>query len=179
MFTILHQYAIEEFTNHINPLDPHIKFTIEEEQDGQLPFLDSCYCIIVNRDGCLKAKICKPTHTDQYLNWDSNHHLEYKRSVVCTLLRRAETVVSESSDREEVKHVKKTLTANGYKKWGLEIPKKREKVEVPSKDRTTARKHPLHYWCIWTTPMGVRIPQSPLAPQTFQHSRAPVVKPHG
>ena len=23
-FTVLHQYAIEEFTNHINSLDPHI-----------------------------------------------------------------------------------------------------------------------------------------------------------
>ena len=32
-FTVLHQCAIEEFTNHINSLDPHIKFTIEE-QDG-------------------------------------------------------------------------------------------------------------------------------------------------
>ena len=36
-FTVLHQYAIEEFTNHINSLDPHINFTIEEEQGGSYP----------------------------------------------------------------------------------------------------------------------------------------------
>ena len=47
-FTILHQYVIEAFTNHINSLDPHIEFTIEEEQDDQLPFLNTC--IIVNKD---------------------------------------------------------------------------------------------------------------------------------
>ena len=44
------------------------------------------------------------------------------------------TVVSEPSDREEVKHFKKVLTANGYKKWAFEIPQKREK------DRATSRK---------------------------------------
>ena len=45
------------------------------------------------------------------------------------LLRRAETVVLEPSDREEVKHVKRALTVNGYKKWAFKIPKKREKVD--------------------------------------------------
>ena len=42
---------------------------------------------------------------------------------------------SEPPDREEVKYVKKALTANGYMKWAFEIPKKREKAEAPSKDR--------------------------------------------
>ena len=105
-FTILHEYASQGFTNHINAQNEHIKFIIEAEQDGQLPFLDTL--VIVNDDGTLKTKIYrKPTHTDQYLNWDSNHHLEHKRSVVRTLLRRAETVVLEREDVEdEVKHVR-------------------------------------------------------------------------
>ena len=54
-FTVLHQYAIEAFTNHINSPDPHIKFTIQEEQDGQLPFLDTCK--IMNKDGSLKTDL--------------------------------------------------------------------------------------------------------------------------
>ena len=80
--------------------------------------------MILNDDGTLKTKIyCKPTHTDQCLNWDSNHHLEHKRSVVHTLLRRAEIVVSEPEDvREEVNQIKKVLTVNGYKKWSFQIP---------------------------------------------------------
>ena len=50
----------------------------------------------------------------------------------------------ESSDKEEeVKHIKKTLTTNGYKKWAFEIPPKREKVEDPFKDRATAWKFPV------------------------------------
>ena len=36
--------------------------------------------------------------------------------------RRAETVVSELLDKEKVKHVKKALTANRYKKWEFRDP---------------------------------------------------------
>ena len=32
-FTILHEYAIQGFTNHFNAQSEHIKFTIEAEQD--------------------------------------------------------------------------------------------------------------------------------------------------
>ena len=58
--------------------------------------------VIVNDDSTRKTKIYrKPTHTDQYLIWDSNHHLEHKRPVVHTLICRAETVVSEPEDIAE------------------------------------------------------------------------------
>ena len=60
-FMILHEYAIQEFTEHINSQSEHIKFTIEAEQDGQLPFLDTL--VILNDDSTLKTKIYrKPTH---------------------------------------------------------------------------------------------------------------------
>ena len=53
-----------------------------------------------------------------------------------TLLKRAETVICDLSDHEEeVRHVKKVLLANGYKKWSFEIPKK-EKTADPSCDHT-------------------------------------------
>ena len=53
-FTILHKYAIQEFTEHINSRREHIKFTIKAKQDGQLPFLDTL--VILNDDGTLKTK---------------------------------------------------------------------------------------------------------------------------
>ena len=99
---------------------------METEENDQLPFLDTC--VLLQDDGSLETKVYrKPTHTDQYLNWESNHHLEHKRSVVRTLLRRAEKVVSREQDRKtEVKHIKKVLKVNGYKSWIFKLPKRKK-----------------------------------------------------
>ena len=90
-FTVLQESEVEHFTHHLNSMDENIKFTVEQEQDNTLVFLDTCICL--KDDGSTKVKIYrKAPHTDQYLNWNSNHHLEHKQSVVRTLLQRAENL---------------------------------------------------------------------------------------
>jgi hypothetical protein len=87
--------------------------------DGQLPFLD---CLVHhNTDYSLKITVYrKPTHTDQYFNFKSHHHLAHKRSVVNTLLYRADTIVTDPKDRaDEKKHIRAVLTDNGYHPWAL------------------------------------------------------------
>ena len=54
-------YSIQEFTEHINSQSKHIKFTIEAEQNGQLPFLDTL--VILNDYGTLKTKIYLQIYT--------------------------------------------------------------------------------------------------------------------
>ena len=98
-FTVLHEYGVEEFTEHINSIDPHIKFTIEPEKNSKLPFLDLCTHTL--DDGSTKITIYqKPTHTDQYLNFKSHHPLTHKRSVVRTLTNRAQQYVTTAEGRK-------------------------------------------------------------------------------
>ncbi|XP_068750936.1 uncharacterized protein [Montipora capricornis] len=103
----------DEFTKHLNSVDPNIQLTTETESNGELAFL-----VLYGR---MIKVYRKPTHTDQYLNWESNHPLEHKMSVVCTLFHRANTVPSHPEDtKAELEHVKAALKDCGYPEWALQ-----------------------------------------------------------
>ena len=120
-FVILKQDKKEEFLQHINSVDPAIQFTTEEQkQDGSMPFLD--ILVTPQEDGTLTTRVYrKPTHTDQYLQWDSHHNLACKYSVINTLTHRAKAVCSSSPLlKEELKHLEEALTQCKYPKWAFQ-----------------------------------------------------------
>ena len=118
---------------------PHIKFTNDPENEGTLPFLDT----LVKRqaDGSVKVSVYrKPTHTDQYLAFESHHPLEHKLSVIRTLFHRADTVVTDPEDQHsEKEHVKSALRRCGYENWSFKraCTKKQPKVAA-STDSTNS-----------------------------------------
>ena len=62
----------------------------------------------------------KPTHTDQYLHWDSNHFITAKNNVYYTLAHRAKVVSSTPEDlTKELDHLKKALMACQFPNWSL------------------------------------------------------------
>ena len=67
-----------------------------------------------------------PTHTDQYLQLDSHHHLSAKFSIIHTLSHRASTVCSKPELLQQEKdHLRKALTKCKYPKWALDKVEKR------------------------------------------------------
>ena len=118
---VIHKEANKQgFLQHINSVDPAIRFTVEDnKEDGSIPFLDTI--VKPEADGSLSITVYrKPTHMDQYLQWDSHHHLSAKFSVIQTLSHRASTVCSKPELLQQEKDdLRKALIKCKYPKWAL------------------------------------------------------------
>ena len=110
----------QTLTDHLNTIDStgNIKFTHEEEEHSSIAFLDMK--IHHNEDGSIKIQVYrKPTHTDQYLLWTSEHPTAHKLSVVRTLFDRTSMITDEQDREEEEKHIKQALKACQYPAWAI------------------------------------------------------------
>ena len=66
----------------------------------------------------------KKPQTGQYFNFNSRHHLHQKLGVICTLIDRAYSIVSEEDDmRAEQDFICSFLKRCGYPEWTLMINK--------------------------------------------------------
>ena len=93
IFCIVKRDSTKELLTHLNKIRPTIRFTIEEEKDGALPFLDTL--LKRDKDDRLNISIYrKSTHTDRYLHFKSHHPIHVKRGVVRCLHERARRIVS-------------------------------------------------------------------------------------
>ncbi|KAK7864163.1 hypothetical protein R5R35_004079 [Gryllus longicercus] len=104
---------LQTFLAHLNSIHPRIRFTMETELHGQLPFLD----VLISRrpDGTLGHSVYrKPTHTNRYLHADSHHHPATKRGVLTTLTYRAALISDTDSLNKEKETLRETFLANGY-----------------------------------------------------------------
>ena len=131
---VIHKEANkQDFLQHINSVDPAIRFTVEKnKEDGSIPFLDTI--VKPEADGTLSITVYrKLTHTDQYLWWDKHHHLSAKFSVIHTLSHRASTVCSRPELLQQEKdHLRKALTKCKYPKWALDKVEK-DSTGLPDK----------------------------------------------
>ena len=91
-FVIPKEEHKHQFLQHINSIIPHIQFTAEDPNtDGFLLFLDTL--VTSGPDNTLLTTVHrKPSHTDQYLQWDSQHNLSAEYNVFNTLTHIARTV---------------------------------------------------------------------------------------
>ncbi|XP_062708184.1 uncharacterized protein LOC134288193 [Aedes albopictus] len=93
-----------------------IKFTVEKEVEGRLPFLD----LLISRkeDSTLKFGIYrKPTSTDRYITSDSNHFGAQKQAAFHSMAHRLFNVPMAKEEFEEEKdRIYSAAEVNGYDK---------------------------------------------------------------
>ena len=91
----------------------------EQNQHGSLPFLDTQISQGPNNT-LITTVYRKPTHTDQYPHWDSNHFIGAKYSVFNMLAHRAKVVPhNQQSLYKELNHKRKVLQGCHFPTWTL------------------------------------------------------------
>ena len=113
VLAIVKRRALQVTLETLNAQHDDIAFTMEVEENGQLPYLDAR---IARKDNQLLTSVYrKPTDTGRYLSFDSHHPISCKRSTVDALLSRALTVPTDDEEKErEVGLVQEMLTENSY-----------------------------------------------------------------
>ncbi|XP_046582566.1 uncharacterized protein LOC124289940 [Haliotis rubra] len=86
---------------------------METEQNRQLPFLD---VTLESTDKVLVTSVYrKPSHTGQYINYNSCRHPQIKQAIIATLTRRAKSTCHPDNLNSEIDYLKRTFTVlNGY-----------------------------------------------------------------
>ena len=127
------------FFHHINSIDPNIKFTAETTKaDGSIPFLDPL--VTPQSDGSLATTVYrKPTHTNQYLQWDNHHAITNKYSIISSLLHRAKHICSnQQPSEEEQTHIQRALSMHKYPDWAINRTKL--KISTPKSNNNISSK---------------------------------------
>ena len=89
----------EEFFTKLNSMDSALRFTVEYEEDGRLPFID---VQIRRTDGIFERSVYrKPTFTGVYTRWDSFSPTSQKIRLMKSLTPRAHRICSLSLLRDE------------------------------------------------------------------------------
>ncbi|BHF68497.1 hypothetical protein SprV_0301153300 [Sparganum proliferum] len=107
-FVIIKRSDVQTFKALLNSMFPDIQFTMEEELNNQLAFLD--VQVTKLEDGKIRTTVYrKATNTRRILHFKSNHPVGHKRSCIITLSQRVQTHCSDDNGRkEEIKYVGET-----------------------------------------------------------------------
>ena len=114
IFSTLNDNAdADTILQYLNSQHPNIKFTIEFEEGGKLPFLDTSVYRAV--DSYRTTIYRKKTFTGVYLKWSSLTTRKYKVGLIYCLLNRAWKICADTVEREkEINNIRAILAMNEY-----------------------------------------------------------------
>ena len=113
-FCILRKGSTEELLHHLNGVRPIIKFThfgAGRRRENPVPRQ-----LLRREDGRLNVSACrKPTHTDQYIRFESHQPNDVKGGVVRCFHDTARGIIStQDKHQKEVDHLARVLKQNDY-----------------------------------------------------------------
>ena len=159
MFTAPLVDGVQRFLDHLNRVEPSIRFTVEVESNRKLPFVD----VLLRHDPDSSVlTIVYRNHTlIGYLDLASHHALAHKIAFVRTLHSRAEAINSSMVGKDkETMHPRQALTTNGYPKGVIQCHSTVLNTRSVDQDDTQGPFITLPY--VWGVPEAVRCILAPV-----------------
>ena len=130
---------VQDLLQRLNTVHPTIKFTVEEERDDQLPFLDT----IIHRrsDNPLFSVYRKPTNKDDFIHFFSAHNRKTKEGVVIGFFLRALRVCSPGYLEDEIRHIIDVFQRLQYPR-GMLLQLRRKAENIRSRPREDTQERP-------------------------------------
>lgn len=103
---------VQETLTVFNSQHPKIQFTVEEEKDQSVPFLD---VKIIRRETTLITDwYTKPTYSGRYINFQSYHATKIKTNFIINMKNKITQVSHEELIQNNLKKLYNTLRSNSY-----------------------------------------------------------------
>ena len=126
--------STRQLLKEFNSCHPDIKFTMEEENDDCLPFLD-LKLIRSPNDNIVTRIHYKKTWTGQYLNFHSFVPTSMKRNLIRNMILRIRKIVTSEFQNEDIKIFQDALLKIGYPKPFIDLYSEvKPRVNTPSND---------------------------------------------
>lgn len=116
-FAVVDPLKLNLILNKLNSFDRNIKFTHEVEQNGKINFLD--VNVQRTKNDLIETSVYrKTTNTDLYIHWDAFAPMQWKKSTLIMLIKRAFIICSTYELRQkELEHIRHVFCdINGYPK---------------------------------------------------------------
>lgn len=113
VFAIIDREEVEPTLWELNQRHKDIKFTLETEEEGKIPFLD---LLVKRSSGKLFFEVYrKATHTQRFIPRDSNHAMQHKMAAFnCMIHRLVNMPMLRTDFLKEREHIKDTAKKNGF-----------------------------------------------------------------
>ncbi|XP_075167527.1 uncharacterized protein LOC142239619 [Haematobia irritans] len=115
LFAVTHKNAIMNMLNTLNNFHSNIKFTVEEEDNGQLPYLDT---LVIRKNGKLNLDwYQKPTASGRIINFYSKHPKRIIINTANNLIHRVLTISDKEFHAKNKERIKQILAKNNFPKY--------------------------------------------------------------
>ena len=135
------------FSNFLNNRHPNIKFTIEQQNNHSIAFLDVFISGINNQNLTLQT-YHKSTHTGLLLNFKSFTSFSYKISLIKCLIDRSFKICNNwNSFHNDIENIKSNLIKNVYPSFLIDkVMKKYLHYKFSSNENHLKGKSDVHYF---------------------------------